>query len=37
MYIAKETRCDNMKHNYCGASGLKLPAVSSSGLFGSGL
>lgn len=28
MYIAKETRYDNMKYNYCGASGLKLPAVS---------
>ena len=27
MYIAKETRYDNMKYNYCGASGLKLPAV----------
>ena len=28
MYIAKETRYENMKYNYCGASGLKLPAVS---------
>ena len=28
MYIAKETRYDNMKYNYCGASGLKLPVVS---------
>ena len=28
MYIAKDTRYDNMKYNYCGASGLKLPAVS---------
>lgn len=28
MYIAKETRYDRMKYNRCGASGLKLPAVS---------
>ena len=28
MYIAKDTRYDSMKYNYCGASGLKLPAVS---------
>ena len=28
MFIAKETRYDRMKYNRCGASGLKLPAVS---------
>lgn len=28
MYIAKETRYDKMQYNRCGASGLKLPAVS---------
>jgi len=28
MYIAKDTRYDSMKYNYCGASGLKLPVVS---------
>ena len=28
MYIAEKTRYENMKYNRCGASGLKLPAVS---------
>ena len=28
MYIANETRYEQMKYNRCGASGLKLPAVS---------
>ncbi|MCI9337644.1 MAG: L-glyceraldehyde 3-phosphate reductase [Lachnospiraceae bacterium] len=28
MYIADRTRYDNMQYNRCGASGLKLPAVS---------
>ena len=28
MYIAQESRYDNMKYNRCGKSGLKLPAVS---------
>ena len=28
MYIAQETRYDQMKYNRCGASGLLLPAVS---------
>ena len=28
MYIANETRYDRMQYNRCGASGLKLPAVS---------
>ena len=33
MYIAEKTRYENMKYNRCGASGLKLPAVSL-GLWG---
>ena len=28
MYIAEKTRYDRMRYNRCGASGLKLPAVS---------
>lgn len=28
MYIEEKTRYENMKYNRCGASGLKLPAVS---------
>ena len=28
MYLAKETRYDKMQYNRCGASGLKLQAVS---------
>ncbi len=28
MYLAEETRYDKMRYNRCGASGLKLPAVS---------
>ncbi len=28
MYIADESRYEKMQYNRCGASGLKLPAVS---------
>ena len=28
MYLAEKTRYDKMRYNRCGASGLKLPAVS---------